>query len=125
MIRVPWEGAVRCKPRSRGPEHIPGVIAGFFAARPTACSATLSLLPDIILETPASPEEKHVQAKTREMHEFIDLLTSWADDMQKLGNDSLMRLPGLGRGVSRVLEFKGKATALRPRRKATDQGGST
>jgi DNA-binding transcriptional regulator GbsR (MarR family) len=85
---------------------------------------TLSLLRDIILETPASAEEKHAQTKMREMHDFIDLLTGWADDVQKLDNDSLMRLLALGRGVSRILELKGKVTALRPRHKAAGEEGA-
>lgn len=84
---------------------------------------TLSLLRDILLDAPGSPEEKHAQAKMREMHDFIDLLTGWADDVQKLDNTSLMRLLSLGRGVSRILEIKGKVTALRPRRTAAVDGG--
>lgn len=85
---------------------------------------TLSLLRDIILETPASPEEKHAQAKMREMHDLIDLLTGWADDVQKLDNQSLMRLLSLGRGVVNVLEFKGKVASLGGRRRAKDAGGA-
>jgi len=38
--------------------------------------------------------------------------------------DSLMRLLALGRGVSRILELKGKVTALRPRRKARGEAGA-
>lgn len=85
---------------------------------------TLSLLRDILLETPGSPEEKHAQAKMREMHDFIDLLTGWAFEVQKLDNTSLMRLLALGRGVSRILEIKGKVTALRPRWKTASEGES-
>ncbi len=59
----------------------------------------------------------------REMHDFIDLLTGWADDVQKLDNNSLMRLLALGRGVSRILEIKGKVTAFHPRRTAAGDGG--
>ena len=85
---------------------------------------TLSPSRDITLESPGSADEKHSQAKMREMHDFIDLLARRADDAQKLDNDSLMRLPALGRGVSRSLEFKGKVTALRPRRTAAGEQGA-
>jgi DNA-binding transcriptional regulator GbsR (MarR family) len=84
---------------------------------------TLSLLRDIP-DIPGPAEGKHSQAKMREMHDFIDLIARRADDAQKLDNDSLMRLPALGRGVSRILEFKGKVTALRPRRTAAGEQGA-
>jgi DNA-binding transcriptional regulator GbsR (MarR family) len=67
---------------------------------------TLSLLRTILLETPATSEERHAQAKMREMHDMIEALTGWADDVQKLDNGSLMRLLALGAGVSRFLDFK-------------------
>ncbi len=73
---------------------------------------TLSLLRDILLETPASAEEQHAQARMRRMHDVIELLTGWADDVQKLDNGSLMRLLSLGAGVSRILELKNKVTVF-------------
>jgi hypothetical protein len=84
----------------------------------------LSLSRDIIPETPGSAEEKQAQAKMREMHDFTDLLAGSADDAQKLDNNSVMRVLALGRGLSRILEFKGKAPALRARRKATVEEGA-
>lgn len=73
---------------------------------------TLSLLRDILLEAPATPEEQHAQARMQEMHDLIELLTGWADDVQKLDNDSLARLLALGAGVAKLLEFKNKITGL-------------
>lgn len=69
---------------------------------------TLSMLRDVLLETPGTPQERHAQAKMRQMHDLIELLTGWADDVQKLDNESLMRLLALGAGVSKILEFKNK-----------------
>jgi DNA-binding transcriptional regulator GbsR (MarR family) len=69
---------------------------------------TLSLLRDILMEAPASPEEQHAQDRMREMHDLIELLTGWADDVQKLDNDSLRQLLALGAGVSRLLEVKNR-----------------
>src|SRR5689334_16277982 len=67
---------------------------------------TLTLLRDILLETPTSPAERHAQERMRQMHELIELLTGWADDVQRLDNDSLRRLLALGAGVSRLLDVK-------------------
>jgi DNA-binding transcriptional regulator GbsR (MarR family) len=85
---------------------------------------TLSLLRDIILETPSSTEEQHAQDKMREMHDMIELLTGWADDVQKLGNESLMRLLALGAGVSRILDLKNKVTLFRPKGNRRDEEGA-
>lgn len=73
---------------------------------------TLTLLRDILMETPSGPEERHAQSRMREMHDLIELLTGWADDVQKLDNDSLMRLLALGAGVSKLLEFKNKISVF-------------
>ncbi len=79
---------------------------------------TLSLLRDILLETPGTPEERHAQARMREMHDMIEALTGWADDVQKLDNASLMRLLALGAGVSRILEFKNSISVLGSKERA-------
>ena len=76
---------------------------------------TLSLLRDILLETPSTPEERHAQERMRRMHDMIELLTGWADDVQKLDNESLMKLLSLGAGVSRLLDLKNKVTVFRGR----------
>jgi len=73
---------------------------------------TLSMLRDVLMETPCSAEERHAQARMGEMRELIELLVGWADDVQKLDNHSLRQLLALGAGVSKVLEFKGKVSVL-------------
>ena len=73
---------------------------------------TLSLLRDILMETPAGPEERHAQERMRQMHDLIELLTGWSDDVQKLDNDSLRQLLALGAGVSRLLEVKNRIAVL-------------
>ncbi len=85
---------------------------------------TLSLLRDILMETPATVEERHAQDKMRQMHEMIELLTGWADDVQKLDNNSLMRLLALGAGVSRILELKNKVTVFRRDRSPRQEGAA-
>ena len=85
---------------------------------------TLSLLRDLLVETPSTPEERHAQERMRRMHDMIELLTGWADDVQKLDNESLMRLLSLGAGVSRLLDLKNKVTVFRGRnRSGSDEEG--
>ena len=73
---------------------------------------TLSMLRDVLMDTPGSAEERHAQARMGAMRELIETLVGWADDVQKLDNNSLRQLLALGAGVSRVLDFKGKVSVL-------------
>jgi DNA-binding transcriptional regulator GbsR (MarR family) len=73
---------------------------------------TLTLLRDVLMETPSSTEERHAQDKMREMLGLIELLVGWADDVQRLNNEDLMRLLALGAGVSKLLDIKNKVTVF-------------
>ena len=73
---------------------------------------TLTLLRDVLMETSTSPEERHAQGRMREMHDLIELLTGWADDVQKLPDQDLKQLLSLGAKVSRLLEVKNKLTVI-------------
>lgn len=69
---------------------------------------TLSMLRDVLMEPASSSEDKHAQARMRDMHDLIELVIGWADDMQGLDNDSIRQLFKLGAKVSRLLELKGR-----------------
>jgi DNA-binding transcriptional regulator GbsR (MarR family) len=83
---------------------------------------TLSLLRDVLMDKPASPAEQHAQDKMREMHDMIELLTGWADDVQGLDNSSLMRLLSLGAGVSKLLDIKNKVSVFVGRKTPAGRG---
>jgi DNA-binding transcriptional regulator GbsR (MarR family) len=82
---------------------------------------TLTLLRDILMEPAAGPEERHAQARMREMHDLIEVLTGWADDVQKLDNESLMRLLALGAGVSKILDLKNKMPVFGAKGRRSDE----
>ena len=86
---------------------------------------TLSMLRDILMETPGSVEERHAQERMGEMKELIEVLVGWADDVQKLDNNSLRQLLALGAGVSKVLDFKGKVSVLVGGRRARTAADET
>jgi DNA-binding transcriptional regulator GbsR (MarR family) len=84
---------------------------------------TLSMLREILMETPANAQERHAQARMSQMHELIELLTGWAEDVQKLDNSSLRQLLALGAGVSRLLDLKTKINVFGgPRRPNAPEG---
>jgi DNA-binding transcriptional regulator GbsR (MarR family) len=107
--------------------HLPGDRRDFFQApndiwqivrtlaeerRKREIDPTLSMLRDVLMVEPSGPSEKHAQDRMREMHELIELLVGWADDVQTLDNHSLTQLLTLGAGVSKLLQLKGKVTGL-------------
>lgn len=77
---------------------------------------TLSMLRMALLEEPASDAERHAQERMRQMHELIDRLMTWFDDVQKLAPETAMQLMGMGATVTKVLEFKDRVTGRTPTR---------
>ena len=71
---------------------------------------TLSMLRTALLETPSTDAERHAQQRMREMHDLIDRLMTWFDDVQKLAPETAMQLMGMGSTVTKVLEFKDRMT---------------
>lgn len=74
---------------------------------------TLSVLRDAILESPASAEERHAQARMRQMHDLIELLTTWFADVRKLSPTTQQQLLKMGGAVVRLLELKERFTGGR------------
>ncbi len=77
---------------------------------------TLSMLRMALLEQPGSEAERHAQERMRQMHELIDRLMTWFDDVQKLAPETAMQLMGMGSTVTKVLELKDRVTGRSPRR---------
>lgn len=75
---------------------------------------TLTVLRDLLLESPASPEEKQAQVKMREMHDLIETLTLWYQDMQKLDSEQLLTLLKLGSKAFKVYDLKNRLFDLKP-----------
>ncbi|MET3513179.1 DNA-binding transcriptional regulator GbsR (MarR family) [Pseudacidovorax sp. 1753] len=81
---------------------------------------TLSMLRNALLQEPATEEERHAQQRMREMHDLIDRLVRWFDDVQRLSPDTAMRLMGMGAAVTRVLDLTGRLTSGGRGRKDAD-----
>ncbi|WP_439596314.1 GbsR/MarR family transcriptional regulator [Falsiroseomonas sp.] len=73
---------------------------------------TLSVLRELLMQTPGSPEERHAQQRMGEMHGLIEQLTTWYDDVKKLETERLASLLALGARVTRLLEAKDKVVGL-------------
>lgn len=82
---------------------------------------TLSMLRMALLEVPDSAADRHAQERMRQMHELIDRLMTWFDDVQKLAPETAMQLMGMGATVTKVLEFKDRVTGRTPSRPKKEQ----
>ncbi|MFN3630223.1 MAG: GbsR/MarR family transcriptional regulator [Casimicrobiaceae bacterium] len=67
---------------------------------------TLSMLRNALLEAPADPFERHGQARMREMHDLIELLTGWFDELQSMDRERLLELMKLGKKVGKLLDAR-------------------
>jgi DNA-binding transcriptional regulator GbsR (MarR family) len=74
---------------------------------------TLSMLRNALLEEPATEADRHAQARMRDMHELIELLTTWFADVQRLDQQTLSHLMKMGAKVQRLLEFTGRVPSAR------------
>jgi DNA-binding transcriptional regulator GbsR (MarR family) len=72
---------------------------------------TLSMLRNALLEHPSNEADRHAQGRMRDMHDLIELMTTWFDDVQRLDQQTLSQLMKMGAKVQRVLEFTGKLKA--------------
>ena len=71
---------------------------------------TLSMLRTALLQQPVNEADRHAQERMRQMHDLIDRLMNWFDDVQKLAPETAMQLMGMGATVTKVLEFKDRVT---------------
>ncbi|MGO4416024.1 MULTISPECIES: MarR family transcriptional regulator [Cupriavidus] len=67
---------------------------------------TLSMLREVQLEAATSPEDRHAQARMKEMYGLILLVTTWFGDMQRLDVATLEKLMRLGSRVTKLLDVK-------------------
>lgn len=66
---------------------------------------TLTMLRDALMEQPGVAEDIHAQARMKQMHEFIERMTDWLDDVQKMDSSTLASLMKMGSKVQKLLEI--------------------
>jgi len=87
---------------------------------------TLSMLRDALMEQPSVAEDIHAQERMKQMHAFIELMTDWLDDVQKMDSATLASLMKMGSQVQKLLEMKDKVknvfTPSKPSTEGADHG---
>lgn len=69
---------------------------------------TMSLLRDLMMDSPTGEKDAEVQARLHEIHDLLESVTAWSQELQNLGPEKLDTLMKLGAGVGRILDFKDK-----------------
>lgn len=85
---------------------------------------TLSMLRDALVQAPANDDERHAQKRLKEMHDLIELVTQWFDDVQHLDTKTLVQLMKLGAKAQKFLELKNKLTLVNSKAGKAKGGGS-
>ncbi len=71
---------------------------------------TLSMLRETLMAVPTSENDRYAEERLREMHDLIEMLNNWVDDMNSLPKRTLIRLLKLGRKIRKLLKPRGSKT---------------
>jgi DNA-binding transcriptional regulator GbsR (MarR family) len=69
---------------------------------------TLTMLRNALLEETTTREDRFAQARMKGMHDLIEMMSTWFDDVQRLDAVTLAQLMKMGAKVQRLLEMKDK-----------------
>ncbi len=86
---------------------------------------TLTMLRDVLMQSASNDGDRYAQTRMTELHDLIELLTGWYDDVNKLDTDRLIQLLALGAKVQKVFEMKDKLTVIPGRKKKPSSGAAT
>lgn len=70
---------------------------------------TLSVLRDALLEKATNDADQHAQIRMQAMHDLIELVTKWMDDLQGMDPRSLERLMRFGSRLLKLLDLRPRA----------------
>lgn len=103
--------------------HIPGDRKDYYCAtgniwelgqriieerRKREIDPTLSILRDLLMETPSNKEDEYAHTKLEEIHEILEVTANWSSDLQSMSKDSLLTLMRLGSSVGKIIDIKSK-----------------
>ena len=69
---------------------------------------TLTMLRETLMAEPSSDSDRYAQERLREMHDLIEMLNNWADEMEGMPPKTLIRLFNLGQKIQKLLDPRRK-----------------
>lgn len=103
--------------------HIPGDRKEYFTApdnaweiartliierRKREIDPTISALREALLEQPANQQDVYAQQRMQQMHDLIEMLLLWTNEIQGMSTEKLTTLLKLGSGINKMLDMKDK-----------------
>lgn len=103
--------------------HIPGDRKEYFSApsdiweivrtlvverRKRELDPTLSMMRDALLQEPGNDSDRYVQTRVQEMHDLMEMVTLWSNELQNMPSEKLSALLRLGEGINKILALKDK-----------------
>lgn len=82
------------------------------ARRKREIDPTLTMLRSVIMEKPNGAQEIYAHTKMQDMHNLIEMLTNWYQDMQKMETERLVNLLKMGEKIYKFYEMKNKLTLI-------------
>jgi DNA-binding transcriptional regulator GbsR (MarR family) len=107
-------------------QHLPGDRREYFQApedvwaifrtlaeerRKREIDPTLSMLREALMERPTNEDDIHAQARMKQMHDLVELMTGWLAEVQKMDSATLVSLMKMGAKVQKLLVIKDKVKA--------------
>lgn len=78
---------------------------------------TLSMLREALMERPESEYERHAQERMRVMHDLMDMMSDWYEDVRRIETERLVQLMKLGSRITRLLETADRLNFMAPKKK--------
>ena len=73
---------------------------------------TLTMLRDALMEQPTASDDLYAQERMQLMYSFIEMMTDWLDEVQKMDSKTLASLMKMGAKVQKLLEMKERAVKV-------------
>lgn len=69
---------------------------------------TLSAMRDALMDQPSNESDIYAQMRVQQMHDLMEMVTLWTNEMQGMSSEKLSALLKLGEGISKILDVKDK-----------------
>lgn len=69
---------------------------------------TLTLLRNHLLHPADNKDDEYAQNQIQELHDLLELLTGWANQLDRLSIEQIKSLLKLGSGISKIIDLKDK-----------------
>ncbi|GLX84123.1 transcriptional regulator [Thalassotalea loyana] len=69
---------------------------------------TLTTLRDALMSEPSNEADQYAQKRIQEMHDLMEMVILWSNELQNMSSEKLSALLKLGEGISKILDVKDK-----------------